>query len=376
MKRLRLRGPIWWSLAIPVVAVVLALATASVLLVLAHSDPFDAYKSMFRAAFGSSFAIGTTLVKAIPRLLPALGIALALRAGLWNIGAEGQIYVGAIAGAGVALYGPHLGFPGGAALALVAATLAGGVWGALPGLLRAYRGISEVITSLMLVYVAIQLTNYLVEGPWLVPKSTFPSTAVVPTGARLPIVWPGTLVNAGIFVAVLAVLVTGFLVARTTFGLKLRALGGSERATRVAGVRVTGMIVLVMAVSGAFAGLAGGMEVLGVRGRLIEGFSPGYGFEAIAIALLGRLSPVGVLGAALLFGALDAGGAGLQTAATGVSSAIVPTTEGLAVIYVLIGLGIAEMLSRRRRKQSALKEAAASDQQRGADAVTSAETMG
>jgi general nucleoside transport system permease protein len=357
VKRPALSAAVWWSVGIPSVAVVLALATASILLLLAGSDPLAAYKSMANAAFGSAFAIGTTIVKAIPRLLPALGIALALRAGLWNIGAEGQIYVGAIAGVGVALFGPELGFPAGTALALIASAVAGGLWGAIPGLLRAYRGISEVITSLMLVYVAIQLTNYLVEGPWLVPNSTFPTTKMVPHGTRLPIVWQGTLVNAGVFIAIFAAVLLGFLVTRTTFGMRLRALGGNEHAAKVAGVRVTRMIVYVMAVSGAFAGLAGGIEVLGVRGRLVEGFSPGYGFEAIAIALLGRLSPVGVMGAALLFGALDAGGAGLQTAAAGTSSAIVPITEGLAVIYVLIGLGIVEMMSRRRRARGALKEA-------------------
>jgi len=353
----RARSGIVWSLLVPLVSVALALATAGLLLVASGTDPITAFHSMWSAALGSSFAIGTTIVKTMPRLLPALGIGLALRAGLWNIGAEGQIYVGAIAATGVALFGPQLPFRGTTALALLAGGLAGAAWGAIPGVLRAARGISEVITSLMLVYVAVQLANYLVEGPWLVPNTTFPATEPVPPDSRLPIVWTGTLVHAGVVVSVLAVLAVWFVVARTSFGLRLAAVGGNDRAARVAGISVAATTIVAMAASGALAGLAGGVEVLGSRGQLIEGFSPGYGFEAIAIALLGRLNPLGIVAASLLFGALDAGGAGLQTAAQGVSSSIVPVTEGLAVVYVLVGLGVVELLSRRRRAKAALEEA-------------------
>ena len=344
------------SVVIPVFAVALALGSVAALLLAVGSDPIAAYKSMWSASLGSSFSVSTTVIKAMPRLMAALGIALALRAGLWNIGAEGQIYIGAIATTAAALYGPQIGFPLLTAIALAAGALAGAAWAAVPGVLRARRGISEVITSLMLVYVAIQLTNYLVEGPWLIPNTTFPESPPITSGT-LPIVVSGTLLNAGAVVALLAVALTWFLMSRSTFGLHLNAVGGNERAAHVAGVRVRTTIVLAMAVSGALAGLAGGVEVLGARGRLIEGFSPGYGFEAIAIALLGRLHPVGILGAALLFGALDAGSAGLQTAARGAPASIAQVAEGLAVAYVLIGLGISERLARRRRAHAALEDA-------------------
>jgi simple sugar transport system permease protein len=343
------------SFLISIAAVLLALLTAALLIAAAGQNPLASLAGMMETAFGSQFAVGTTLTKTVPRLLPALGIALALRAGLWNIGAEGQIYLGAAACTAVALFGPELPFPLGTGLALLAAMVAGAAWGAIPGGLRAYRGISEVITTLMLVYVAIQFTNFLIEGPWLVPNSTWPATPVVPKVFRLPVVWPGTLVNAGIFVAVLAVLVYAFVVARTTFGLWLRAIGGNERASEVIGLPNRLMIVAALAASGAFAGLAGGVEVLGVRGRLLEGFSPGYGFEAIAIALLGRLHPLGIAAAALLFGALDAGAAGLQVASAGMSSAIAPVIAALAVAYLLAGLGIAGIVARRREARSALR---------------------
>lgn len=345
---------------IPLVAVALALATVALLLVAVGSNPVDAYRDMWNAALGDRFALSTTVTKTMPRLLTALGIALALRAGLWNIGAEGQLYVGALATTAVALYAPDLGAPLLITMSLVAGALAGAAWAMIPGVLRATRGVSEVITSLMLVYIGIQLTNYVLESPWSEPGSTFPSSPYVPDGASLPTIVSGTLLNAGALVGLALVLVAWFLMSRSTFGLRLNAIGGNERAARMAGVRVSLMVVLAMAASGAFAGLAGGMEVLGVRGRLVEGFSPGYGFEAIAIALLGRLNAFGILGAALLFGALDAGSAGLQTAAQGVPASISQVAEGLAVGYVLVGLGLASMIQRRRAARVALREAAKS----------------
>lgn len=342
------------AIAIPVVAIVLALLTTAIVLVIGGSDPIAAYRSMLDAALGSPFALSTTAQKAVPRLLAALGIALALRARLWNIGAEGQIYVGAIAATAITLWFPGLATLG-IVFALIAAVAAGALWGAIPGVLRARRGISEVITSLMLVYVGIQLANYLVESPWSQPGATFPASAPVPMGERLPIIWPGTLLNAGSLIALASIGLTWLIVQRTTLGLRMRAVGGSPRASTFAGVGVGGTIVITMALSGAFAGLAGGIEVLGVRGRLIEGFSPGYGFEAIAIALIGQLNPIGILGGALLFGALDAGAAGLQTAAGDVPSSIVQVTEGLAVVYVLIGIGIHDIVTRRHQARQALK---------------------
>lgn len=342
------------QILIPVVAVLLSLATGALLLLAVGSDPLDAYRSMFEAAFGSLFSASITVGKAIPRLLAGLGIALALRAGLWNIGAEGQIYVGGTATTAVVLSAPDLPFPTVLVASLLAGTLAGAIWGAIPGVMRATRGISEVITSLMLVYVAIQLTNYLLEGPWVVPHSTFPATEPFASEHRLPVVWPGTLFNAGAVITALVVVFAWVLFTRTRFGLELRALGGGEQAARFAGVKVRRLIVLAMAVSGAFAGLAGSVEILGVRGRLLEGFSPGYGFEAIAIALIGRLQPLGILLAAVLFGALDAGAAGLLTSGRGVPASIVQITEAMAVVYVLIALGINEKLSRRRRANEVL----------------------
>ncbi len=348
-------------IAVSLAAVGLAFVTVGIGLALLGSDPIDAFRQMGNAAFGSPFAISNTIVKTMPRLLAALGIAVALRAGLWNIGAEGQIYIGAMAAAGVALFGPQVGFPLLVVISTVAGILAGAAWAFIPGILRADRGISEVITSLMLVYVAIQFVNFLVEGPWLLPGATFPATALIPEAAELPIVLSRTLLNAGIFVTIGAVLTAWVLMDRSTFGLHLRAVGGNERAAAASAVPVRRTIILALSVSGAFAGLAGAVEVLGIRGRLIEGFSPGYGFEAIAIALLGGLNPFGIAAAALLFGALAAGGAGLQTSASGISSSVVQLTAAIAAIYVLVGLGLLGARERRLMARRALEEAHAVD---------------
>jgi simple sugar transport system permease protein len=211
----------------------------------------------------------------------------------------------------------------------------------------------------MLVYIAIQVVNYFVEAHWTPPGASFPATSLVDSNDRLPIIWDGTLLNAGALIALAAVPLTWLLVSRTRIGLRMRAVGGNPNASRYAGIGVGATITTAMAISGAFAGAAGAIEVIGTRGQLIQGFSPGYGFEAIAIALLGRLRPAGILAAALLFGALDAGGAGLQTSAKGVPSAIVQVTVGLAVVYVLVGLGARELAARRRRTREALAAAGA-----------------
>jgi simple sugar transport system permease protein len=338
-------------------AVVAALATTVLLLLATGSNPIDAINAIAEGSISSPYAISSSIEKAVPRLLAALGIALALRAGLYNIGAEGQIYIGGIAAAYVAVISGLTG-PGALILALIAAFAAGAVWGAVPGVLRVKRGVSEVITSLMLVYVAIRLTNYLLEEHWLVAGSTYPATDVVPPSTALPIVWQDTVLNLGAIIAVACVPLMAFVMRRTTFGMRLSAIGGNVRAAAASGTNVGRNMIYAMAVSGGLAGIAGAMEVVGVRGQLLEGFSTNYGFDAIAIALLGRLNPYGILVAALLFGALDAGGTGLQaTGGADLPAGIVPTVLGFAMIYVLIGLGASKVLAGRKRARALLEQA-------------------
>lgn len=337
-----------------IIAVVLALLTAGAFLFITGLNPLQTYGQMVNAAIGDPYSVSAAITKTVPRLVTGLGIAIALRAGLWNVGAEGQLYMGAIGATATAVYGPRLPFPVGTLLALLAAGLAGAAWSAAPGILRAVKGVSEVITSLMMVYIAIQVTNYLVEGPWGTRGATFPQSPPIPNPFRLPLIVPGFLVNAGALIALLSVLATWILFNRTSLGLQMKAVGGNWRAAHRSGVRVGRTIVISMLVSGAFAGLAGGIEVLGVQGVLLEGFSPGYGFDGIAVALLGQQNPLGIVAAAMLFGALDAGGVGLVATSQGLPYAFVQTIEGLAIVFVLLALGVISMLERRAQAREAL----------------------
>jgi ABC-type uncharacterized transport system permease subunit len=337
-----------------IVAVVLALLTAGGFLFLTGLDPLQVYSQMVNAAIGDPYSLSAAITKSVPRLVTGLGIAIALRAGLWNVGAEGQLYMGATGATAIAVFGPRLPFPLGTGLALTAAVLVGAAWSAIPGILRAVKGVSEVITSLMMVYIAIQVTNYLVEGPWGTRGATFPQSPPIPGPFRLPLIAPGFLVNAGAVIALLAVFATWTLFNRTSLGLEMKAVGGNWRAAHRSGVRVGRTILVSMLLSGAFAGLAGGIEVLGVRGVLIEGFSPGYGFDGIAVALLGQQNPLGIVAASMLFGGLDAGGIGLVATSQGLPYAFVQTIEGLAVVFVLLALGVISVLERRAKAREAL----------------------
>lgn len=342
------------GLLLPLISIVLALVTCGFLLAASGVSPVSTYHEMFSAAFGNAGSFGVTVERTIPPLLTALGVAVALRAGLWNIGGDGQIYVGAAAATAVVLYAPAWPFPLTLVFALIAGTVGGGAWAFIPGVLRAKRNISEVITSLMLVYIGEQVVAYLLSNPWSVPGATSPATNPFPARDTLPIIWGGTPLNAGVVAAVLAVVATWVLLDRTGLGLRLRGLGVSTRAARGLGLNVTRLTILAMVISGAFAGLAGSIDTLGYEGRLLQGFSPNWGFEAIAIALIGRLQPIGIVPAALLFGALDAGSAGLLTAGSGVSLSLAQLIEGVAVVYLLGAIGIGEALRRRRRRLEAL----------------------
>lgn len=353
-------------LVISVASILAALGLSAIAIAATGENPGVAYRGMYDAAFGSEFELTVTLNKMVPRLLPALGIAFALRGGLWNIGAEGQIYIGAIAASLVALYGPSVPPVFALTLALMAGFGAAAMWGAIPGVLRAFRGINEVITSLMLVYIAINFNNYLVEGPLQPEGATFAQSGLFPGDYRLPVIWEGTVLHAGIVLGLVCAALIWIIIWRTTVGFELRTLGSNPQAARYAGMPVRRVIVMAMAVSGGLAGLAGASEVLGSRGRLAEGLSSGFGFEAIAVALLGANHPLLILPAAFLFGALDAGAAGLRTSVQ-IPAAIIPMTEGLAVLFVLIGIAIYRKALERGQAQAAA--AAQLAEQAGVSAV-------
>mgnify|MGYP001007653168 CR=1 FL=1 len=326
---------------VPVLAVIAALALgALIMLATGVSLPTigRSFAALFIGSVGSLNAVSETLTSAAPLTLAGLGIALGFRAGLFNIGAEGQVIVGGLAAAIVGFSFSGLPAAIHLPLALAAGALVGALWAAIAGWLRASTGAHEVITTIMLNLIAVKLLDYMLRMPWVqregradpISKSVLPS-------AELPRLFdwidPTLRVHAGIAVVLLAVLFVWWLLFRSTVGFEFRAAGLNPDAARYAGMRSGLIIVLVMALAGALAGLAGANQLLGVLGRASPNFSGGVGFDAIAVALLGRSHPVGVLLAGLLFGALQAGGRQMQVSA-GVSLDLIAIIQALIIIFI------------------------------------------
>ena len=328
-------------LIVPVLAVVVAILLGGVVMLLTGvSIPTvgQAFAALFYGSFGSLSALSETLTAAAPVTLAGLGVALGFRAGLFNIGAEGQMIVGGLAAVVVGFSFDGLPVFIHLPLALIAGMVVGAMWAAIAGWLKAATGAHEVITTIMLNLIAVQLTNFLLRNPPIQkPGRHDPISASVLPSAELPklLTWldPNLRLNAGILITLLMVVLVYWLLFRTTLGFEFRASGLNPSAARYAGMRSSLIIVAVMAISGALAGLAGANQVLGVLGRASPGFTGGAGFNAIAVALLGRSHPVGVLLAGILFGALDAGGRQMQVAA-GVRIDLIAIIQALIIVFV------------------------------------------
>jgi simple sugar transport system permease protein len=326
---------------VPVLAVVLALIIGGIVMLATGVTPTQigqSYVALFSGSLGSTYAISETLTAAAPLTLAGLGIALGFRAGLFNIGAEGQVIVGGVAAciAGFSFAGlpAIIHVP----LALAAGALAGAAWAAIAGWLRAVTGAHEVITTIMLNLTSLRLLDYLLKQPFIQrPGRSDPISKSILPSAELPhlLDWidPSLRLHAGILLVLLVVAFVYWLLFRTTAGFEFRAAGLNPDAARYAGMNATVIIVVVMALAGALAGLAGANQVLGVLGRVSPNFSGGIGFDAIAVALLGRSHPVGVLLAGLLFGALEAGGRQMQVSAQ-VSLDLIGIIQALIIIFI------------------------------------------
>lgn len=319
---LREHAPRWLSPALTIAAVAVALAIGAVVLAFVGGDPVRAYLHIIDAAFGDIGVLSDTLVKATPLILTGLACALAFRMRLWNIGAEGQFLLGAWGASAVVLW-PIL--PAGTpAIVLipammVAGALAGALWGVIPGLLRARLGVNEIITTLMLNYIALAWIQFWVFGPW--SEGGFQQTVTFPKEAWLPRltdfakdfpILAGLTTHLGMVFAIVAAAILSVVVSRTRWGYEIRLIGDNPRAARYAGIDIARYVIVVFAISGALAGLAGMSEVGGVVHRLQDRISPGYGFTAIIIAYLAHFGPWRVVVASVLFGALILAGREIQ----------------------------------------------------------------
>ena len=329
-----IRSQDWGEILIPFLAVFTALAVGAILIWATGASVIDAYMGLFEGMFGSWRAFADTCVASTPYILTGLAVAVGFKAGLFNIGAEGQLYMGALCSVavGYAITGLpiwiHL------PLAVLAGIIGGAIWGAIPGFLKAKLGAHEVINTIMMNYIAVKLIDYLVKNVIRDPQASLDRTPYIQDTAKLPLLLGQDLrLHAGFLIALAAVAFVYWLLYKTTIGFEIRTVGANPSAARYAGMSVARNFVLVMAIAGGLAGLGGAGEVLGLNHTLPAAFSSGYGFDAIAVALLAKSNPIAIIPAAFLWGGLR-NGAGLMQVRAGVSIDLINIVQALVIMFV------------------------------------------
>ncbi len=342
---------------LPLLAALAAFIFGAIILILMGTNPLVAYRAMFNGAFGNKNALVETLVKAVPLLLIALGICIAFRAKVTNIGAEGQMIVGALV---ATAFGLAVNWPGWIVIpmAMSIGFLSGALWGAIPGALKAYFNVNEILSTVMMNAIAVQLMNYLLGGPMMDPQQAaalgkLPETARLNSAYHLPRLMPPTRLHAGIIIALVLAILVYIMLFHTTLGYRIRAVGFNPFASRYGGIRVRRQVVIALLLSGAMAGLAGTIQVYGLNYRMITdgsptGFTASAGYNGIVTALFGGLHPLGVIPASFFFGALLVGANSMQRM-TQVPSAFVTALNGIVVIFVVSAAIWRELRERKRR---------------------------
>ncbi|MFW5976437.1 MAG: ABC transporter permease [Bacillota bacterium] len=313
-------------------AILFALIIGAILIYISGHSVFDAYYNLFIGAFGSIYNISQTLLNSIPIIFTGLAVAIAFKSGLFNIGAEGQMYWGAFITAVISIRFSGLNSYILIPVVLLSGALAGGIWGSIAGYLKAKTGAHEVITTIMLNYIGTLGTTFLLKE-YFKASGPVDQTELIPEGARMARIFENTRLSWAILLGIAIIIIIRYLFNNTALGYDLKMIGENYQAAEYAGIPVSKMTVLSMFISGSVAGLAGSTMVLGVLHRFISNFSPGYGFTGIAVAVLGRNKPWGVLAAAILFGALEAGGMSMQLFAK-IPSDLMTVVQGLVILFV------------------------------------------
>lgn len=346
--KLPILGDLAVSLGRTVFGIVLGLIASGVLIAFSGVNPFTAYASLLRGAFGSVQALSNVLVRASPLLLGGIGVALGIKAGVWNIGMEGYMYLGAIGASVVGVL--DLGLPPAVHIFLcfICAAAFSAAWGFIPGYLRAYKGVNEVTSTIMMSYIAIYLTNWVVSCvPFIAEAGSFyPMSKKFASSALLPILMKGTSLHPGPFIAIVLCLAFHFILNYTPFGYRTKMLGANPNAARYAGVNSRKQIMIIIMIGAVIGGLSGAVETMGLKRRVFMEFVTGVGYESVAVALLAGGNPLGVIAAALFFAALKAGGATMSIE-TGVVSSMNSIIIALCMLFV-IGVGVVD--GRRMKK--------------------------
>lgn len=320
------------DIGISVLSIILAMAIGALFILMINKSPVQAYAALFKGAFGSTRGISNTLSRTVPLIFTGLSVALAFRCGLFNIGGEGQLYIGALASVLVALKFPLLPWFILLPAAILAGFISGAICGGFAGILKAKLGINEVIVTIMLNYILMFFTSYLVNGPFKA-KGMISQTDQIPGAAVLQTIVKNTQLTTGLYIAIFMVFLVYWFLWKTAIGYSIRVVGQNPTAAQSGGINVAKNIIIAMTLSGGIAGLAGVTEVLGTYHRFIDNFSPGFGFTGIAVAVLGRNHPIGVVFTGLLFGALEAGALNMARV-TSIPVDMIGVIQGLVILFV------------------------------------------
>lgn len=324
---------------VPLLSILLAFLIGGIIMAALGADPFVAVKFLFQGAFGTKAGIGTTLTKATPLMFTALCACFAYKCGVFNLGGEGQFLMGSMAAFLTCYFTGLTGFAG-IVLALLAGALAGGIWGMIPGVLKITRGQNEMIISIMLNYVATLFMGVIYTS-WIRDASV-PQTPAIADEVHLPRIITGMRFTWGFVIAVAVGLILYYVLFWTSAGFRLRAVGCNLTASRFNGIPVKRFMLASFIVSGAIAGLGGGAELLGTQFRLINGYGAGYGFDGVAMALIGQLHPIATMVVALFFAVLRVGSTTMQ-AATGVPTSVSDIIQALVIVFSVAGMALTKL---------------------------------
>ena len=322
------------SLTRALAAIAVATAIIAGVLLALGASPIGVFVALAQGAFGNWYALTDTIVKSTPLIFTGLAISVSFSAALWNIGADGQLVIGAMAAGAI---GPYLDWcprPLGILIMLIAGAVGGAIWGGICGWLRARRDTNEVISTIMMNFVAVQLLSWSVHGPLIEASRAYPASTPIAESARMYMFFSPSRLNLGIVIAIALAIFCYLLLVKTAVGFQLRAMGRNRRAATFFGIPIARLTIGILALSGALAGIGGAVQVSAITHRLYEKMSPGWGFEAIAVALIARLNPLGIVLSSLLFGALDNGSQAMQRA-QGVSAELVQVIQGLVIMILL-----------------------------------------
>ena len=321
----------------PVASVLLALIVGAIIIACLGKNPLQGYAALLQGSLGDLPKIGKTLERACPLIFTGLAAVFAYKCGVFNLGGEGQFIMGGCATA-LTIFGLGLTGPAALALGLVAGIVVGGIWGLLPGIMKITRGLNEMITTIMLNYVAMYFMEFVFKN--LFSDQGLPKTPAIPKDGRLPELLSA---HIGVLMAIILGLAIWYVLFRTSFGFKIRATGMNQIAARVNGFPVRRLVLLSFVISGAIAGMGGSIELLGKAPyRLADGFGSGFGFDGVAIALIAQLNPVAAIVVAILFGILSTGGTMMQSV-IGVPTAIIDITRGLIIIFAVAGMAMIKL---------------------------------